>query len=89
MPTNLKRNAKKGSGMLSVEETNAMLAEELAEEERKEQGLLPTSGEPKAPEVPLSTSVSVESSGIKCFHRTRVWVRWSTLTRAQGKHLPY
>ena len=60
MPTNLKRNAKKGSGMLSVEETNAMLAEELAEEERKEQGLLPTSGEPKAPEVPLSTSVSVE-----------------------------
>ena len=60
MPTNLKENAKKGSGMLSVEETNAMLAKELAEEEQKEQGLLPTSGEPKAPEVPLSTSVSVE-----------------------------
>ncbi len=46
--------------MLSVEETNAMLAAELAEEERKEQGLPPTSSEPKAPEVPLSKSVSAE-----------------------------
>ncbi len=48
---NLKKNAKKSSGMLSVE-ANAMLAQEHAEEELKEQGLLPTSGEPKAPEVP-------------------------------------
>ena len=46
--------------MLSVEETNAMLAQEHAEDVLKEHGLLPTSGEPKAPEVPLSTSVSVE-----------------------------
>ncbi len=37
-----------------------MLAQEHAEEELKEQGLLPTSGKPKAPEVPFSTSVSVE-----------------------------
>ncbi len=37
-----------------------MLAQEHAEEELKEQGLLPTSSEPKAPEVPFSTSVSVE-----------------------------
>ncbi len=37
-----------------------MLAQEHAEEELKEQGLLPTSGEPKAPEVPRPASVSVE-----------------------------
>ncbi len=47
--SNLKKNAKKSPGMLSVEETNAMLAIEHAEEELKKQGLLPTSGEPKAP----------------------------------------
>jgi hypothetical protein len=57
---NLKKNPKKSPGMLSVEETNAMLAQELAEEELKEQGLPHTSGQPKAPEVPPSTSVSVE-----------------------------
>ncbi len=53
MPTNLKKNAKKCPGLLSVEETNAMLAQEHADDVLKEQGLLPTSGEPKAPEVPL------------------------------------
>ncbi len=37
-----------------------MLAQELAEGELKEQGSLPTSGEPTAPEVPLSSSASVE-----------------------------
>jgi hypothetical protein len=37
-----------------------MLALEHAEAERKEQGLPPKSGEPKAPEVPPSTSISVE-----------------------------
>ncbi len=37
-----------------------MLAQELAEEELKEQGLLPKSGEPKTPEVPPPTSVSAE-----------------------------
>ncbi len=37
-----------------------MLALELEEAERKEQGLPPKSGEPKAPEVPPPTSVSVE-----------------------------
>jgi hypothetical protein len=57
---NLRKSAKKIPGLLSVEETNAMLAQELAEGELKEHGSLPTSGEPKAPEVPLLTSVIVE-----------------------------
>ncbi len=37
--------------MQSVEETNAALAKELAEEELKEQESLPKSGESKAPEA--------------------------------------
>jgi hypothetical protein len=37
-----------------------MLAQELAEEELKEQRLLPTSNEPKTSEVPLPTTVSVK-----------------------------
>ncbi len=41
---NLRKNAKKSPGLLSVEETNDMLAQELAEGELKEQRLLPTSG---------------------------------------------
>ncbi len=31
----------------------------------------------------------VRSSWFKCFHRTRAWVRWSTLARAGRKHLPH
>ncbi len=39
--------------MQSVEETNAALAKELADEALKEQESLPKSGESKAPEVSL------------------------------------
>ncbi len=46
--------------MLSVEETNAALAKELADEALKEQESLPKSGESKAPEVPPPTVVSAE-----------------------------
>jgi hypothetical protein len=54
MPTNLKRNGKKGSGMLSVEETNAMLAEELAEEERKKsKDCCPQAASPKPQKYPF------------------------------------
>jgi hypothetical protein len=38
---NEKKNPKQGSRMLSIEETNAALAKDHAEEELKEQGLLP------------------------------------------------
>ncbi len=46
--------------MQSVEETNAALAKELANETQKEQESLPKSGESKAPEVPPPKDVSVE-----------------------------
>jgi hypothetical protein len=46
--------------MQSVEETNAALAKELAEEGLKEQESLPKSGEANAPEVPLPKVVSAE-----------------------------
>ncbi len=87
---NGKKNTNKGTGMLSVEETNAMLALEHAEAEQKEQGLLPKSGERKAPEVPpFNIHIRRGSSEFKCFHRTRAWVRWPTLARAGGKPLSY
>jgi hypothetical protein len=56
-----KKNPKTGSGMLSIAETNAMLAKELADEALKEQGLLPTSNEPETSEVPPPTTASVEN----------------------------
>jgi hypothetical protein len=89
--SNFKKDAKKNSGLLSIEETNAMLAQELAEEELKEQGLLPASGELKAPEVATLSNIRIRrgSSEIKCFHRTRAWVRWPTLARARRKYLSH
>jgi hypothetical protein len=57
---NEKKNPKQGSRMLSVEETNAALAKEHAEEELKEQRWLPKSGEPNAPELPAPKVASVE-----------------------------
>ncbi len=46
--------------MQSVEETNAALAEGLADDALKEQDSLPKSGESKAPEEPPPKAVSVE-----------------------------
>jgi hypothetical protein len=57
--SNEKKNPKQGSRMLSVEETNAALAKELAEEALKEQESLPKSSESKAPEVSPPKTVSV------------------------------
>ena len=57
---NGKKNTGKKTGLLSVEETNAMLAEELADDALKEQGSSPKSGEPKAPEEPHPKAVSEE-----------------------------
>ncbi len=76
--------------MLSVEETNAALAKEHAEEELTEQGLLPKSSEPKAPEVSPPKAVSVENqvgSSVST-ELIRAWVRWSTPARAGRKYLP-
>jgi hypothetical protein len=58
--------------ILSVEETSAVLAKELAEEELKAQESLPKSSESSAPEAPLSKIASVEDrmSSSVCFHRT-------------------
>ena len=47
---NGKKNTGKKTGLLSVEETNAMLAKELADDALKEQGSPPKSAAPKAPE---------------------------------------
>ncbi len=47
--------------MLSVEETNAALAKELADDALKEQESLPKSGESKAPEASPPKAVSVEN----------------------------
>jgi hypothetical protein len=49
---NKKKNTGKKTSLLSVEETNAMLAKELADDALKEQGSPPKSAEPKAPEEP-------------------------------------
>ncbi len=57
---NEKKNAGKRKGLLSVEETNAMLAEELADGDLKEQGSPPKSAESKAPEEPHPETVSEE-----------------------------
>jgi hypothetical protein len=56
---NEKKSTKRSSRMQSVEETNAALAKELADETQKEQESLPKSGESKAPEVPPPKDVSV------------------------------
>jgi hypothetical protein len=58
---NEKKNTKQGSRMQSVEETNAALAKELADDALKEQESLSKSGESKAPEVPPPKTVSVEN----------------------------
>ncbi len=47
--------------MQSVEETNAALAKELADDALKEQESLPKSGESKASEAPPPKAVSVEN----------------------------
>ncbi len=57
---NLRKNAKKSPGLLSIEETSAMLAQELADDALKEQGSSPKSSEPKAPEEPHPKAVSEE-----------------------------
>ena len=57
---NEKKNAGKRKGLLSVEETNAMLAKELADGALKEQGSSPESAESKAPEEPHPKTVSEE-----------------------------
>ncbi len=54
------KDTKRGSRLQSVEETNAVLAEELEDDARREQESLPQSGEPKAPEVPPPKTASVE-----------------------------
>ena len=54
---NGKKNAGKKTGLQSVEETNAMLAKELADEE---QGSPPKSAEPEALEEPHPKTVSEE-----------------------------
>ena len=58
MPNEKKNTSKKG--LLSVEETNAMLAKELADDALKEQGSPPKSAEPKALEEPHPKTVSEE-----------------------------
>jgi hypothetical protein len=57
---NEKKTPKSGSRMQSVEETNAALAKELANDALKEQESPPESGEFKAPEVPPPRAASVE-----------------------------
>ncbi len=57
---NGKKNTGKKTGLLSVEETNAMLAKELADDALKEQGSPPKSAEPKALEEPHPKIVSEE-----------------------------
>ncbi len=57
---NEKKNTGKKTGLLSVEETNAMLAKELADGALKEQGSPPKSAEPKALEESHPKTVSVE-----------------------------
>ena len=57
---NGKKNTGKKIGLLSVEETNAMLAKELADDALKEQGSPPKSAEPKALEEPHPKTVSEE-----------------------------
>jgi hypothetical protein len=57
---NEKKNAGKKKSLLSVEETNAMLAKELADDALKEQGSTPNSAEPKALEEPRPKIVSEE-----------------------------
>ncbi len=57
---NGKKNTGKKTGSLSMEETNALFAKELADAALKEQGLTPKSAEPKALEVPHPKSVSAE-----------------------------
>ena len=57
---NVKKNTGKKPGMQSVEETNAMLAQELADDAQKEQGSSPKSAESKAPEEPHPKTVSEE-----------------------------
>jgi len=57
---NGKKNTGKKTGLLSVEETNAMLAKELADDALKEQGSPPKSAAPKAPEEPHPKAVSEE-----------------------------
>ncbi len=57
---NDKKNTGKKKGLLSVEETNAMLAKEFADDALKEQGSPPKSAEPKAPEESHPKTVSQE-----------------------------
>ena len=57
---NEKKNAGKKKGLLSVEETNAMLAQELADDALREQGSAPNSAEPKALEEPHPKTVFEE-----------------------------
>ena len=57
---NGKKNAGKKTGLQSVEETNAMLAKEFADDALKEQGSPPKSAEPKALEEPHPKTVSEE-----------------------------
>jgi hypothetical protein len=57
---NEKKNAGKRKGLLSVEETNAMLDQELADDALKEQGSPPKSAESKAPKEPHPETVSEE-----------------------------
>ncbi len=59
MPNGKKNNGKK-IGLLSVEETNAMLAKVLADDALKEQGSPPKSAEPKALEEPYPKTLSEE-----------------------------
>jgi hypothetical protein len=63
---NEKKNPKQGSRLQSVEENNAALAKELADDALKEQEPLPKSGESKAPEVPPPKAVSVENQVGSC-----------------------
>jgi hypothetical protein len=58
---NGKKTTSKRTGMLSVEETNALLAEELAEDAQKEQELLPTGGDSSASEVLPPKAPSVDN----------------------------
>ena len=57
---NGKKNTGKKTGLLSVEETNAMLAKELADDALKKQGSPPKSAEPNALEEPYPKTLSEE-----------------------------
>ena len=56
-----KKNSKQSSRMQTVEETNAALAKELAEDAQKERESLPTSGDTNAPKVLSPKAPSVDN----------------------------